>query len=77
MPLVRVQVIEDVFSAEQKQAIIAKVTDAMVSIEGENLRQVTWVLVEEVGSGNWGIAGKGLTSEDVLALQGGTVSAAG
>jgi len=42
----------------------------MVEIEGENLRPVTWVLVEEVRSGDWGIAGSGLTTADVHALQG-------
>lgn len=42
----------------------------MVEIEGENLRPVTWVLVEEVRSGDWGIAGNGLTTADVHALQG-------
>ena len=39
--------------------MIQKVTDAMVSVEGENMRPVTWVVVEEVKSGDWGIAGKG------------------
>lgn len=70
MPLVNVRVIEGVFTAEQKQEIISKVTDAMVSVEGESLRGVTWVLVEEVRSGDWGIGGNGLRTADVLALQG-------
>jgi 4-oxalocrotonate tautomerase len=42
----------------------------MVEIEGENLRPVTWVIVEEVKSGDWGIGGNGLTTADVHALQG-------
>jgi 4-oxalocrotonate tautomerase len=70
MPLVHVQVIENVFTPAQKREIIEKVTEAMVSVEGESLRGVTWVLVEEVRSGDWGIAGKGLTTADVHALQG-------
>jgi 4-oxalocrotonate tautomerase len=70
MPLVTVKVIEGVFTAEQKQDMIRKVTDTMVEIEGENLRPVTWVLVEEVNSGEWGIGGNGLTTADVHALQG-------
>jgi 4-oxalocrotonate tautomerase len=69
MPMVTVKVIEDVFTAEQKQEMISKITDVMVEIEGENLRPVTWVLVEEVRSGDWGIAGNGLTTADVHALQ--------
>jgi 4-oxalocrotonate tautomerase len=51
MPLVQVKVIEGVFSDSQKKAMIEKVTDAMVSIEGENMRQVTWVTIEDVKSG--------------------------
>lgn len=69
MPLVTVKVIEGVFTHQQKQEMISKLTDTMVEIEGENLRPVTWVLVEEVGSGEWGIAGNGLTTADVHALQ--------
>ncbi len=45
MPLINVKVIEGVFSDVQKQEIIQKLTDAMVSIEGENMRQVTWALL--------------------------------
>lgn len=73
MPLVNVRVIEGVFTTEQKQDIISRVTDAMVAVEGESLRGVTWVLVEEVRSGDWGIAGHGLTTSDVQALQGAPV----
>jgi 4-oxalocrotonate tautomerase len=68
MPLIQVRVIKDVFTKEQKGQIINKLTDAMVSIEGEAMRGVTWCLVEEVESGDWGIAGKPLTTTDVQAL---------
>ncbi len=68
MPLVEVKLIEGVFSPKQKQEMITKLTDTMVSIEGENMRGVTWVVVEEVRSGDWGIGGKPLHTEDVKAL---------
>jgi len=71
MPFVQVKVIEGVFSDAQKQEMIHKITDAMVSIEGENMRAVTWVVVEEVKSGSWGIGGKPLTTSDVQALAAG------
>jgi 4-oxalocrotonate tautomerase len=58
MPMVTVKLIEGVFTAEQKQEMIRKITDTMVEIEGENLWPVTWVLVEEAHSGDWGIAGQ-------------------
>jgi len=71
MPLVNVKVIEGVFSASQKQEMVQKLTDAMVSVEGENMRKVTWVVVEEVKSGDWAVGGTPLTTEAVLALASG------
>jgi 4-oxalocrotonate tautomerase len=72
MPLVNVKLIEGVFDHEQKQRIVRDLTEAMVAIEGENMRQVTWVIVEEVASGDWGIAGRPTTTADVKALAAGT-----
>jgi 4-oxalocrotonate tautomerase len=71
MPLVNIKLIEGVFSDSQKREIVEKVTEAMVAIEGENMRQVTWVIVEEVKSGDWGVGGKTLTTSDVKALAAG------
>jgi 4-oxalocrotonate tautomerase len=71
MPLIQVRVIKDVFDKDQKRQIIRKLTDAMVAIEGENMRPVTWVVVEEVDSGDWGIGGNALTTADVRALAAG------
>ncbi|KPJ77720.1 MAG: 4-oxalocrotonate tautomerase [Deltaproteobacteria bacterium SG8_13] len=71
MPLVNVKVIEGVFSEAQKKEMVQKLTDTMVSIEGENMRQVTWVVIDEVKSGNWGIGGNALTAEAVKALASG------
>lgn len=48
--------------------MVVKLTDAMVSIEGEHMRPVTWVLVEEVNGGLFGIGGKPLHASDVKAL---------
>ena len=73
MPLINVKLIEGVFTSEQKEQIIERLTDAMVSIEGENMRQVTWCVVEEVKSGDWGIGGNALTTEQVHALAAGAV----
>jgi 4-oxalocrotonate tautomerase len=69
MPLVDIELIEGVFDARQKQDMIRRVTDAMVAIEGESMRPVTWVRVKEIPSGQWGIAGKGVTAADVKAMQ--------
>jgi 4-oxalocrotonate tautomerase len=69
MPLVQVKLIEGVFNSDQKQEIITKVTETMVGIEGEAMRPVTWVIVEEVRSGEWAIGGKALSTQDVKDLQ--------
>ena len=68
MPFINVKLIEGVFSAQQKAEIVRRLTDAMVSIEGEAMRSVTWTVIEEVKSGDWGIAGQPMTTADVKAL---------
>lgn len=71
MPLVIVKGIEGVFNPKQKEEVIQKVTDAMVSVEGERMREITWVVFEEVKSGDWGIGGKCITADTVRKIQAG------
>jgi 4-oxalocrotonate tautomerase len=68
MPLVTIKLIEGVYSPEQKQAMIKEMTDTMVKLEGEHMRPVTWVVIEEVKSGDWGVGGKAFSCADVKAL---------
>ena len=68
MPLVTIDVIKDVFTPQQKQQLIDKVTEAMIEVEGENMRGVTWVRVQEFEGGHWAIGGKALHASDVHAL---------
>ena len=71
MPLIQVKILEEVFTPAQKKEIITKLTDTMVSIEGEKLRPFTLVVLEEVRSGDWGVGGKSLTSAEAHALAAG------
>ncbi len=71
MPLIQVSLIEEVFTPEQKQQIIIKLTNAMVEVEGEALRGVTWVTIQEVRSGDWGIGGQPLTTSAVKTMAAG------
>jgi 4-oxalocrotonate tautomerase len=71
MPMINVKLIEGVFTPAQKQDMIRRLTDTMVSIEGENMRPVTSVIIEEVKSGDWGIGGNPLETEDVKAIAAG------
>ena len=69
MPFVNIEVIENVFTPAQKKEMLEKVTDAMLSVEGEALRPYTMVKIDEVKEGNWGIGGKGLYARDVHQMQ--------
>ena len=69
MPLVTVKLIENVFTPRQKAEMVKKLTDTMVEIEGENLRDLTFVLIEDVKESDWGIGGRTLKAADVHALQ--------
>jgi 4-oxalocrotonate tautomerase len=71
MPLVNVKLIKGVFSAAQKKAMIKGITEAMVAVEGENLRSYVWVLLEEVNSGEWAMGGKPITAAAVKAIMAG------
>ena len=75
MPIINVKLIKNVFTDEQKRDMIEKLTNTMVSIEGENMRPVTWVCIEEVNEGAFGIGGQPMTAADVHALQRGGAAA--
>jgi len=68
MPLVQIRGIEGYLTLEQKQDLIRKVTDAVVSVEGEGLRPVTWVTIEDVQPGEWGVGGQAMTADDLREL---------
>ena len=71
MPIIKVSLIEGVFSDDQKRRMQKDLTEAMVAIEGENMRPVTTVVVEEIPSGQWSIGGKCLTTEAVKEMAAG------
>ena len=71
MPLVTIDVIKDAFTPTQKKDLITKVTEAMVAVEGENMRPVTWVRINEFEGGDWAIGGKALKASDIHALAAG------
>ena len=71
MPMVTIDVIKDVFTPEQKRQLVERVTEAMIAVEGEGMRPVTWVRVQEFAQGDWAIGGRLLGAADVHALQNG------
>ncbi len=57
MPLVTIKAPEGVFTPADAQRMIDGVTEAMVAVEGEDHRDKTWVIYEEVAPGRWAIGG--------------------
>jgi 4-oxalocrotonate tautomerase len=69
MPMVTIDVIKNVFTPDQKRDLIKKVTDAMIAVEGEALRSVTWVRIMEVEEHQWAVGGNLLSADAVHAMQ--------
>ena len=69
MPLIEIKYFEQEFTDGERSGIVRAVTDAMVSFTGETIRPHTWVILQEVRSGNWGIGGNALGLPDVRAMQ--------
>jgi 4-oxalocrotonate tautomerase len=65
MPFVEVKVFEDELSKDQVKDLIERITDAVATVTSEKLRDVTWVIVSEVKSGNWGVGGNALGLQDI------------
>ncbi|WP_461517647.1 tautomerase family protein [Porticoccus sp.] len=57
MPLAQLKGLSGYLDAEQKKLLIERVTDAILSVEGEGLRPVTWVIIDDVPEGQWGVGG--------------------
>ena len=75
MPLIQIKGISGYLTLEEKQTIISKVTDAVLSVEGEGLRDVTWVTIEDVESGAWGVGGKAVTTDMLRDMSAGHAAA--
>ncbi len=75
MPLVTIDVIKEVFTPDQKKDMIEKVTDAMLAVEGEAMRPVTWVKINEIEQNDWAIGGQRLNAGAVHAMSAGLKAA--
>jgi 4-oxalocrotonate tautomerase len=75
MPVIDVKVMEGVLTTEQKQRIAQGFTDVFADIAGTAARPVTWVLIQDVASGQWTMGGDAVTTEGVKQLLGAESSA--
>ena len=63
MPLVQIKGVAEYLTKDQKRELIKNVTDAVLSVEGEGLRPVTWVIIEDVKENEWGVGGNPVNAE--------------
>ncbi|WP_130178565.1 tautomerase family protein [Cryobacterium sp. SO1] len=76
MPLVRVSLVDGVFTEQEKHALAAELTDVMVKFEGsEAFREVVWVMIEELHTDGWHMGGKPFRGPATLMDQMGRVKA--
>ena len=60
MPMVNFKLTPEGLTAEKKRILIEKVTDLLATELGKN-PETTIVIIDEVDTDNWGIAGQGVT----------------
>ena len=65
MPYIDIKVFKDELTSEQAAELISKVTDAVTEVTSEKLRDVTWITIDEVKDGHWGVGGNALSLSDV------------
>lgn len=71
MPLIQVKTFQNELTDAQSEALIAKITDAVAEVTSDKLRDVTWVIIDEVRDGRWGVGGNALGLSDVKAIMAG------
>lgn len=75
MPFIDVKVMERVLSPEQKQRIAEGITQVFADAVGEAVLPVTWVVIQDVTSGQWTMGGQHVTTEAVHEMLGTSVLA--
>ena len=69
MPYINCRVMEGVLSEDQKAEIAEQITETFASVVGEPVRGLTWVVIDDMTSGQFTIGGHPITTEgdDLLA----------
>jgi 4-oxalocrotonate tautomerase len=68
MPYINCRVMEGVLSDDQKAEIAEQITETFASVVGEPVRGLTWVLIDDMSSGQFTIGGRPVTTESVAEL---------
>lgn len=66
MPIIRVTLLEDFASSQQKGEIVQELSNTLANVMGEIVRPYTYALVDEVQAGAWGVQGGVLMTEEMM-----------
>lgn len=66
MPIIRVTLLEDFASLEEKGEIVKALSDALESVMGEIIRPYTYTLIDEVKAGAWAVQGGVMMTEEMM-----------
>jgi 4-oxalocrotonate tautomerase len=76
MPYINCRVMEDVLSDDQKAEIAEQFTETIVSVVGEPVRGMTWVVIDDIASGKLTVGGRPVTTEGVKDILAGAPASA-
>ena len=79
MPYVTISTVRGIFDVAQKQALLQRVTDLMVEVEGQgnpDFRRNVWVKIEEGEPASWSLGGM-IPTPDMIAGMFGAIGEGG
>jgi 4-oxalocrotonate tautomerase len=76
MPYINCRVMEGVLDEDQKAEIAERITETFASVVGEPVRGLTWVVIDDISSGQLTIGGRPITTEGVNQILGGAPASA-
>jgi 4-oxalocrotonate tautomerase len=65
MPYINCRVMEGVLSEDQKAEIAERITETFATVVGEPVRGLTWVIIDDISTGQLTIGGRPITTEGV------------
>jgi 4-oxalocrotonate tautomerase len=76
MPYINCRVMEGVLSEDQKSEIAEQITETFASVVGEPVRGLTWVVIDDMASGQFTIGGRAVTTQGVQDILAGAPASA-
>jgi 4-oxalocrotonate tautomerase len=72
MPYINCRVMEGVLTDQQKAEVAERITETFAAVVGEAVRGLTWVVIDDMSSGQLTIGGRPVTTAGVHELLGAT-----